>query len=296
MSSYPKQSITYKTVGSLDIKLDLYLPPNSPNPSKTPVYIWFHGGGLLQGSRTAIKPHTYSVLHHGYALVSPDYRLAPQATAREILTDVLDLCAFVRDALQAHIPASSGTTLDPSRVCISGSSAGGYIALLAGLYSALPKVVNPIYPMTDPHGEFFRRPQMASLKGQRIDRSVVAPFLDRAAEVVAENAVEDPRQRMYDYMLQEVILPELWDVKPGDDEMIIKLAIKKKGTFPPIYVVHGDADTRVGVEQADEVVEALKEIGTDVKYERLPGLDHLFDVDPKYKLEEMYEWLYTHME
>jgi acetyl esterase/lipase len=59
-------------VGSLQIKLDLYLPSSSNG--KAPILVWFHGGGLLMGSRGIIKPHTFSVLKHGYALVSPDYR------------------------------------------------------------------------------------------------------------------------------------------------------------------------------------------------------------------------------
>jgi acetyl esterase/lipase len=296
MDDYHKQTITYKTVGSLPIKLDLYLPSKPSKSSKTPILVWFHGGGLLQGSRAAIKPHTYSVLEHGYALVSPDYRLAPQVPAREILTDILDCCTFVRDKLQEHVPSSSEVKLDPSRICISGSSAGGYIALLAGLYSDVPKVLLPIYPMTDPCGQFFSKPQLEGVKEGHIDRSIVAPFLDKNAKVMADNDPDGPRQKMYSYMLQEATLPELWDVKPGDDKMIIRLAIREKGSFPPCYIVHGDADTRVGVDQADEVVEALKEVGADIKYERLPGLDHLFDVDPKYKLEDMYDFMYKHMQ
>lgn len=73
MEEYPKQSITYKTVGSLPINLDFYLPSTAPN-TNCPILVWFHGGGLLQGSRAAIKPHTYSVLKHDYVLVSPDHR------------------------------------------------------------------------------------------------------------------------------------------------------------------------------------------------------------------------------
>lgn len=290
----PKQSVTYKTVGSLNIKLDLYLPTKK-TLSKAPILIWFHGGGLLQGSRAVIKSHTFSPLEHGYAMISADYRLAPQVPAREILTDVLDCCAFVRDELQSHIPSDAGVTLDTSRICVSGSSAGGYITFLCGLYSDVPKVLLPIYPMTDPCGDFFSKPQDAGVPSGGGQREVVAPFLDKDAEVMADNDPEGPRQQMYNFMLKEANLPELWDVKPGDEQMIIRLALRKKGSFPPTYIVHGDADTRVGVDQADEVYEVLKEIGCDVKYERLPGLDHLFDNDAKYQLEDMYKFMYDHM-
>ena len=40
----PTQTLVYKTVGQLEIPLDIYLPENA---SKVPVFLWFHGGGLL---------------------------------------------------------------------------------------------------------------------------------------------------------------------------------------------------------------------------------------------------------
>jgi acetyl esterase/lipase len=292
---YPKQTITYKTVGTLQIKLDLYLPQNGKS-GKVPVVVWFHGGGLLMGRRTLVKSHTYSVLDHGYVLVSPDYRFAPQTSTREILQDALDSLKFVQDSLQSHIEPSSGIVLDTSNVCVSGSSAGGYLALLCGVYSDIPKVLLAIYPMTNPHGDFFSKPQLKALKGH-IDRAIVEPYLDKNAEAAAENEDDSPRNMMYPYMLQEAILPKLWwDVKPDDDEMIVKNAIKKKGSYKPTYVVHGDADVIVGMDQADEVVEALKEVNAEVVYERMPGLNHLFDADPKYKLEDMYAFMLKHMQ
>lgn len=235
------------------------------------------------GRRSLVKPHTYSVLSHNYALISPDYRFAPQVPTREILNDALDLLIFVRDKLQSHIDPTSGVQLDTERICVSGSSAGGYLTFLCGVYSDVPKVLLAIYPMTDPHGEFFGKPQLRGIKEGSIDRSLVARFLDRNSEVVAENEENSARDLMYNYMLQEAILPQLWwDVKAGDEEMIVRLAIKKRGSYRPTYVVHPDGDTIVGVDQADEVVEVLKEVGAEVVYERVEGLDHLFDEDPKY--------------
>lgn len=43
------QTLKYKTVGSLDIYLDVYLPKSANN---VPVLLWFHGGGLLYASRS----------------------------------------------------------------------------------------------------------------------------------------------------------------------------------------------------------------------------------------------------
>ena len=205
---------------------------------------------------------------------------------------MLDCLAFVRDSLQAHVPRDSGLELDPERIAVSGSSAGGYIAFMAGLHSDIPKVLLPIYPMTDPWGDFFTNPQLVK---EPVATATVAPFLDKDAPAVADNDPNGPRQKMYDYMLQEANLARLWDVQPGDDRLIVPLAIRKKGAFRPCYVVHGDGDIRVGVEQADEAVEALKAVGCEVVYERPVGLEHTFDADPKYTMSDMYAFLYKHM-
>lgn len=83
----PTQTIVYKTVGTLEIALDLYLPQHSAN---VPVLLWFHGGGCLQGSRDLLAPHfRRGVQKHGYACIAADYRLAPQVGIADILEDVL---------------------------------------------------------------------------------------------------------------------------------------------------------------------------------------------------------------
>ena len=83
----PTKTIVYKRVGQLEIALDLYLPADAKN---TPVLIWFHGGGLLQGSRELLAPHfRRGVQKYGFACVAADYRLAPQTGVEEILQDVL---------------------------------------------------------------------------------------------------------------------------------------------------------------------------------------------------------------
>jgi acetyl esterase/lipase len=281
------QTFTYKSYGSVPVKLDLYLP-ESQSHAPAPVLLWFHGGGLLQGSRANVAPHMlHGVNKYGYSLISADYRLAPQVSVAEILTDVQDCLKFIRNNITAHV---SPALLDTSRIAVSGSSAGGYLALLAGLYAeAKPKVILAIYPITNPLGRFFTNPQPHP--DGYIDRSVIAPFLDRNVEAMTATDGTSKRQKMYHYMMQEAILADLLDVKTGDDKFIIKNAIRKAGKFVPCFIVHGNADRFVGVEQADEVVEALKDIGADCEYERLSGLDHLFDRDDKVQMENLYAFM-----
>ncbi len=61
----------------------------------------------------------------------------------------------------------------------------------------------------------------------------------------------------------------------------------------PAWVFHGDADRVVPVARSDEMVEALKKAGADVKYTRYEGIDH--DSWTKtYANEELYQWMLSH--
>jgi acetyl esterase/lipase len=304
MAAPSKHSIVYKTIEGLDIAFDLYLPPNA---KAVPILLWFHGGGLLQGHREKVAPHMLeSVNKHNHALISADYRLAPQVGVQDILADINDCIAFIRspDGLAANLKgiADSGV-LDTTRLAVSGSSAGGYLALLAGLYvEPKPQVILPIYPITDPLGTFFTTSQPGSSQKGNVD-ATVQPYLDRNAAAVANNDPGSSRGNMYSYMLSHANLAELlhFDTKedPQHNSSNDKLRVARqiaKHRLPPAYIVHGTADLDVGVEQADEVVGVMVGEGLEVKYERPAGKDHLFDVkDPGEKLESMYEFMHKHV-
>ena len=237
------------------------------------------------------------VTKHNYALVSADYRLAPQVALSEILADVQDCLKFVAEELPKHV--ADGTPLDTSRIAVGGSSAGGYLALLAGLYSKTPiKTILAIYPITDPYGDFFTNPQPIPWPVP-VEESELASYLDRNAEVVSEVDPDSLRNKLYFYMLKTATLAKLLSVEKGDETYHIANQLRKrregKQGFLPTYVVHGDADRFVGVEQSDEVVEALKDIGAVYEYEKIPGIDHMFDKDPSVTLEGLYGFMKKHI-
>ena len=72
------------------------------------------------------------------------------------------------------------------RLAVSGSSAGGYLALLSGLYvEPKPNVILPIYPITDPLGWFFITPQPPAFGRPILSEEELAEYLDPNAEAVA---------------------------------------------------------------------------------------------------------------
>ena len=61
----------------------------------------------------------------------------------------------------------------------------------------------------------------------------------------------------------------------------------------PIWVFHGDADPAVPVKRSDDMVEALKKIGADVKYTRYPGIGHDCWTE-SYSNPDLYTWFLSH--
>jgi acetyl esterase/lipase len=298
MSSIPQptKTLTYKTVGKLEIPLDLYLPEDKKH---APVLLWFHGGGLLQGRRDSLAPHMRkNGQQYGYACVSADYRLAPQVSVADILEDVKDCIAFIRTKLASEI--GGGDLIDPTRLAVSGSSAGGYLTLLAGLYvEPKPQVILPIYPITDPLGSFFITPQPPPMGRHLARKEDMAPYLDPKAKPVANNPPlpESDRGHMYPLMMHSANLAKLWHVPEGV-EGAKKWRLSRnvyERRLPPAYFLHGDADTAVGVEQADEVVGAMLGCGIQVQYERPHGKDHFLDNGPEYENAAFYNFMLKHL-
>lgn len=105
----------------------------------------------------------------------------------------------------------------------------------------------------------------------------------------------DPRAGFYVYMMQEANLAKLLRIGDGDDTFIVAPQVRRKGAYLPTFIVHGDADRFVGVEQSDEVVDALRDVGAVVEYERPEGLDHIFDLKEEVELEGYYAFFKKHI-
>ena len=61
----------------------------------------------------------------------------------------------------------------------------------------------------------------------------------------------------------------------------------------PIWLVHGDADRTVSVEESRRMFAALKAVSDDAHLTELPGLDHNATWDPGYQNPEIAAWLFA---
>src|SRR5262245_32154216 len=119
-----RKTIVYKTVGNCEIKADVYCASTGP---VRPLIVWIHGGALMMGGRGDVADHLDIYLNAGYALVSIDYRLAPESKITAIIEDVQDAFRWIRG------DAAKQFGFDPNRLAVIGHSAGGYLTLMTGI-------------------------------------------------------------------------------------------------------------------------------------------------------------------
>jgi predicted peptidase len=79
-------------------------------------------------------------------------------------------------------------------------------------------------------------------------------------------------------------------VPAGDGEPFATLAARIKHL--PIWVVHGDADQTVPVDESRGIVAALKTLNVPVRYSELAGVGHN-SWDAAYRSEELTDWLFA---
>ncbi|KAJ3508469.1 hypothetical protein NLJ89_g5736 [Agrocybe chaxingu] len=264
----PPLELVFNRVEGLGIAMDVYIPDSASKEAPVPVLLWWHG----------VPPHMLKAPDkHNLCLISADYRLAPQTRFPGILSD----CKAAIDFLHtAEFAEATSHRVDVSHVVLSGSSAGGWLCLLAGTGIgfeacglARPRPIRGIaalYPITDLQDPFWKRKQHpVSYRDRIIDRAEVEPFINPDDVKTTWCAAEDRRRIFYDYMVQEAILSELLLDGTGIPEKSFSIADSlrsRKFKPPPIYIMTGNDDKKVPHVQSSDMFEAAKEIGASVDY------------------------------
>jgi acetyl esterase/lipase len=137
--------------------------------------------------------------------------------------------------------------VDPSFVAITGGSAGGHLTALAGLTDPDVAAAVPFYGVYD----------MVDSRQRHVP--LLRPILER---IVFKATRAEAPERFRD-------ASPLYRVHDG---------------APPFFVIHGEKDSLVPVEEAREFVERLRETSSErVLYAEMQGAQHAFDVIPSWR-------------
>ncbi len=269
-----KETIVFKRVDDLPIQADVYRPSGS---GPFPVILWIHGGALIFGDRTMLPADQRELyLREGFAVVSIDYRLAPETKLDKLLEDVDAAYAWLRkDGKDAG--------LDSGQIAVVGHSAGGYLTLMAGCrFNPKPAALVSFYGYGDIAGDWYSRPDRFYLSQPLIAESEAWKAVG-SRPLTSGN--ETARFKFYQFARQKGLWPR---VVTGHDPLLEPVVFDQwcpvrrvTDQFPPTMLIHGEEDTDVPVAQSRAMAEALRARGVECRLRTLPGRNHVFDLEPK---------------
>jgi acetyl esterase/lipase len=229
--------------------LDVYRARDKP--SDGPVLLQIHGGAWISGGkRTQGRVLMNRLARAGWVCVANNYRLSPAVKHPEHLVDCKRALAWIRE----HITEYGG---DPTRVVVTGGSAGGHLAALVALTANDP-AFQPGF--------------------ETVDTSVLACVSMYGAYSLTELFAWTGRgRRIAAWMGRLVAGVDVATAREVFDRASPLPAVHDGA--PPFLVMHGTVDNLVPVEQARRFVRALRAVAPDtVVYIELPGAPHAFDV------------------
>ncbi|HRW47537.1 MAG: alpha/beta hydrolase [Caldilinea sp.] len=239
-------------------RLDIYWPDAGNGPF--PVIVAIHGGAFMGGDkRDAQLTPMLAGLARGYAVVSINYRMSGEATFPALVHDVKAAIRWMRANAVAFL-------FDPARIAVWGGSAGGYLALMAGVSANVAALDDP----TLGHGDhscavqavvdWFGPTDFLQMDAQ-LAESGLAP-----APAFAHNGANSPESLLLGRQITEA--PEL--VRAANPETYLH------GGAPPFFIQHGDRDDIVPSQQSARFAACARLIlGREkVHFELLPGAGH----------------------
>lgn len=115
--------------GKRELHLDLFRPEK---PAKYPVLLLIHGGGWRSGNKSMDIPLAQQIAAKGYVTAAVEYRLSPEALYPAAVYDIKAAVRFLRANANKY-------NIDPDKIAIMGSSAGGQLAALIGTTANVKK-------------------------------------------------------------------------------------------------------------------------------------------------------------
>jgi acetyl esterase/lipase len=222
-------------------------------------------------------------------VVLPNYRLIPESSGADILTDLSDFWSwFNKGSVTDYLSSKhANLELDHDKVLVAGDSAGGYMALMSALTQPKDsmKAVLAQYPMTkylraEPSPTFFGMPAPGpEVADQHISQMVPGTVI---------SSVVPPARSGLSYSLAAY---GKYLTYFGADEKLWPLGkLEDVSEMPPTWIIHGETDQAVDVKDSQDFVRKWtdREIKGEVKLDVLPGMDHGFDIELK---EDEEEWL-----
>ena len=267
-----KKAYTYKSVGDIKIQLDVYRPEDDRNRA---VVVWIHGGALITGNRGGVPRNLLDLCRdEGYALVSLDYRLAPEVKVPEIIADLDDAFRWIREEgpKQAH--------LDANCMVVTGGSAGGYLTLMAGRrLKVKPRALIAYWGYGDLDGDWLAKPsEHYRTAVPLIGREDALKAVGSKSLTGSEPGFDGKARGLYYLYLRQNGLwtKEVTGFDPIERSKLDPYCPVRNVTaqYPPTMLVHGTEDTNVPYDKSVDMAKAFEKLKVEHELVTVRGAGH----------------------
>ncbi|MCA9052431.1 MAG: alpha/beta hydrolase [Planctomycetaceae bacterium] len=230
-----RRDIPYVTGGYELQKLDAWW---NPGRSDQPVMVYVHGGGWRQGDKRNVVEKPAAFARRGFAFVSVNYRLHPEADFREQAADVAR-------AIKHVVDSSDRVGVNPQRLYLMGHSAGAHLAALVATDEKYLKDV-----------------------GLSLDTIKGVVLLDGAGYDIPNQLANVGRARA------ETLYTTVFTKDPDVQREASPLAHVGAGKGIPPFLILPIADRPDSGVQSDRLAEKLNQEGVSARVVRCPGQTH----------------------
>lgn len=235
------RDIIYRSVGEVAVKMDLYYP-DEMGTGPLPVAVYIHGGGWTGGDKGTGEGmvDAHALLTHGYIVVSINYRLAPAYRFPAQIEDAKCAIRYLRANAERY-------RVNPERIGVFGSSAGGHLAALVGV--------------ADETAGFD--------KGEYLGySSSVRAVVDMFGPTNLTTLASDPNHTR--------LIPQVFGSADMDFLRLASPVTYVSSNDPVFLILHGDKDPVVPLNQSTQFYEALKTAGVPVTLVTVKNAGHGF--------------------
>ncbi|HAJ38112.1 MAG TPA: alpha/beta hydrolase [Chloroflexi bacterium] len=213
-------------------RLDIYWPADGAGPF--PVIVAIHGGAFMGGDkRDAQLTPMLAGLERGYAVVSINYRMSGEATFPALVHDVKAAIRWMR-------ANAANFLFDSTRIAVWGGSAGGYLALMAGVSAGVAALEDLALGNADQPShvqavvDWFGPTDFLKMDAQLAESGMAPP------PAFAHSGPNSPESLLLGRQITEI--PDL--VHAANPETYLH------EQAPPFFIQHGDIDVVVPYQQS----------------------------------------------
>lgn len=230
----PLLDVPYAGTDNARQRLDLYLPKARKDDKPLPVVVFIHGGAWQAGDKRGGYGMIAPLVESGdYIGVSVGYRLSDEAIWPAQIHDCKAAIRWLRANAKKY-------NLDPNKIGVTGTSAGGHLVAMLGTTGDTPNLEGPL-------GEYVK-------ESSRV-QCVVDQFgpTDLLAMGGSHNNPNSPESKLVGGAVQEM--------QKVAREASATTHVSKDD--PPFLLIHGTDDRVVPFNQSELLHEALQKAGVE---------------------------------